>query len=139
MQVLAEMLARGMLGNANQPPALLIAPTTSLVATVAMQKDASLRIPQYHGFQGMEGNDHWSAGAGTSTNGAKVHVVHGMYDTTFCPNQQRWNGICGVQLHTVRDNHVLARWASLRMLENILEQILPGGRSRGFSGDGVST
>mmetsp|Transcript_1837 Transcript_1837/g.3697 ORF Transcript_1837/g.3697 Transcript_1837/m.3697 type:complete len:332 (+) Transcript_1837:27-1022(+) len=44
--IVAEMIARGMIGGLNQPFALLIAPTTSLVAKVALQKDVPTRIKE---------------------------------------------------------------------------------------------
>jgi hypothetical protein len=132
VQVLAEMLARGMVGHPNQPSALLIAPTTSLVATVAMQEDAPLRL-QRNQSGGLGGPDSRPPSSRIS-NGSKIHVVHGIYDNAFCPNQNRWNGISGVELHIVHDNHVITRSASLRLLVHILQLILPGN-SRSCSGD----
>ena len=130
------MLARGTLGNANQPSALLIAPTTSLVATVAMQEDAALRIQRNRHLEGMEGYEDRSM-CGRTSNGVQVHIVHGTHDISFCPNQHRWNRISGVQLHTVHDNHIISRPASLRVLHRILEQILAGDSA--FFGNDASS
>ena len=98
-QVLAELLAQRQFGS--QPTALLIAPTTSLVASIAMQKDAAQRI-DYEAFG--------------------VHVVHGTDDLAFCPNQDRVTA--EVRLHRIADNHVFFRQSSQRFLRNLLTQQL---------------
>ena len=99
--VLAEMLAKNMVGGTGQPMALMIAPTTSLVASVAMQKDSALRIQRNQ-----------------ISNNMNVHVVHGTADETFCPNQDRWNNT-NVSLHRIHDNHVFSRLSSKRYLNGI--------------------
>jgi hypothetical protein len=127
-QVVAEMLARGMIGRKGQSSAILIAPTSSLVASVAFQKDAASRIndivsttSRTSGFDGIVATSTDSA----VTTPCRVHVVHGRYDeTSFCPNQQRWSGIGGLQLHVLPDNHVLSASSSLRCLTQILEDLL---------------
>lgn len=129
------MIARGMVGQSNQPSALLIAPTTSLVASMAIQEDAALRIQRNQSG----GNNNGGLISRRISSGSRVHVVHGIYDNTFCPNQTRWSRISGVQLHTVDDNHALSRPASLRLLVNILQQILQGDSSRIYSGDESSS
>lgn len=139
LQVLAEMVARGMVGNFDQPSALLIAPTTSLVAIVAMQEDAALRIQRKHNMDRLGSDENRSTNSRTSNDGAQVHVVHGVYDISFCPDQHRWNRICGVQLHIVHDNHVISRPSSLRVLVHILELLLAGDSVRGFSGSEASS
>lgn len=62
--VVAEMIARGMVGGVNQSSALLIAPTTALVAKVALQEDAALKI----------------AKLGMAANPRKITIVHGKHD-----------------------------------------------------------
>jgi hypothetical protein len=89
----------------DQPSALLIAPTTSLVASVAMEEDAALRVGQV-------------------SNNRSVHVVHGTADSAFCPHQERWNTAPGVTLHRVHDNHVFFQRSSQRTLVEILAHIL---------------
>lgn len=98
------MAALGMIGRYDQPLALLVAPTTSLVASVAKQNDAALRIRH-------------------SCNSSKVLVVHGTADHVFCPNQERWQDT-GVSLHYLVDNHVFMRRSSQRQLINIAGSIL---------------
>lgn len=106
--VVAEMIARGMVGGVNQPSALLIAPTTSVVARLALQEDASLRIDKVDLAQ----------------NPTKVTVVHGGLDTSFCPHQDRWKNISGVDLQILSDNHVFMKFSSLRTLEQCLLRFL---------------
>mmetsp|Transcript_18713 Transcript_18713/g.34886 ORF Transcript_18713/g.34886 Transcript_18713/m.34886 type:complete len:124 (-) Transcript_18713:854-1225(-) len=113
------MLARGMIGNPGQPAALLIAPTSSLVATISLQTDAALRIghtlsPSHTGLTG--------GGAVDST--TRVHVVHGSYDGSFCPDQNRWCSIPGVKLHILPDNHLFCSSSSLRQLTLLLSEII---------------
>lgn len=98
------MVARGMIGRLDQPVALLIAPTTSLVASVAKQRDAASRIRH-------------------SCNSSRVFVVHGTADHTFCPNQERWQDT-GASLHYLVDNHVFMRHSSQRQLISIAGTIL---------------
>lgn len=102
--VVAELLAQGLIGGIDQPLALLIAPTTSLVATVAMEEDAALRIR--HPFSG-----------------DCVQVVHGTADDLFCPHQERWNET-DASLHRLYDNHVFLSQASKRELLQILGGLL---------------
>jgi hypothetical protein len=103
------MIANGMLDDWGLPPTVMIAPTTSLVASVAMEKDAALRIAKSHN-ENIDG---------------KIHVVHGTADTAFCPNQERWNTIDGLTLHRVPDNHVFFKRTSQRVLADILTILLP--------------
>lgn len=98
-------MALGMVGRSDQPLALLIAPTTSLVASFAGQKDAALRITPH------------------SCNPSRVAVVHGTADHAFCPNQERWRET-GVSLHYLVDNHVFMRHPSQRQLISIAGTIL---------------
>ena len=106
--VVAEMIARGMVGQANQPAALLIAPTTSLVARVTKQDDVATQIARMN----------------LDTEQPRITVVHGAFDTTFCPHQNRWNNVSGVDFLAMPDNHVFMTPASLEALENILMRFL---------------
>jgi hypothetical protein len=124
------MLARGMIGRVGQPSGLLIAPTSSLVACVAYQRDAASRIRDMastslvaSSFDGFVTSS--ISTDPTVTGPCRVHIVHGKYDeTSFCPNQQRWSSIEGLQLHVVPDNHVCSAKPSLRCLTQILEDLL---------------
>jgi len=99
--VLAEYLCRHSSGAA--PGAfLLIAPTTSLVASAAIQKDAALR---------------------RMNENAQVHVVHGTLDGAFCPNQHRWRN-APVNLTVLEDNHVFFQDSSRRRLGEILVELI---------------
>lgn len=98
-QVIAELLAQGKFGD--RPRALLIAPTTSLVASIAYQKDPAFQVD-------------------CATNAA-VHVVHGTEDLAFCPNQTRWTGD---NVHRIRDNHVFFRQSSQRLLMELVTRLL---------------
>ena len=107
--VVAEMIARRMIGGPNKPSALLIAPTTSIVARLALQQDAALRthkllLPEEYA--------------------TRITVVHGEYDHEFCPHQHRWQNVQGVDLQMLSDNHVFLRSSSLRALERILEKFV---------------
>jgi hypothetical protein len=105
--VVAEMIAKGLVGGADdQPSALLIAPTTSLVAKAALLEDAACRI------------------TGLEPYPSKISVVHGEYDATFCPNQNRWDDVPGVTLQVLHDDHVFLRPSSLRTLQRILLDFL---------------
>mmetsp|Transcript_2652 Transcript_2652/g.6261 ORF Transcript_2652/g.6261 Transcript_2652/m.6261 type:complete len:257 (+) Transcript_2652:2-772(+) len=109
--IVAEMIARGMIGGMNQSSALLIAPTTSLVAKVALQPDAATRIKE-------------RAGSTAQNNPSKITVVHGEHDAAFCPNQDRWNFVPGVDLQILPDNHVFLRSSSLSALNQIMQHHL---------------
>ena len=110
--VVAEMIARGMLGGQDQPSALLIAPTTSLVAKVAFQRDAATRIKE-------------RASLSLSMNSTpKVIVVHGEFDDVFCPNQDRWNRIRGVNVHILPDSHIFHRSSSQHALIELMKRQL---------------
>ena len=61
---------------------LLIAPTTSIVSKLAFQTDPASSISS------ME----------------SLNVVHGIYDTAFCPHQTRW---ADENLYRLQDDHVL--------------------------------
>ena len=93
-----------------QPTVVLVAPTTSLVASVnAFQPiDAALRLR-------------------TSLD-MPVLVVHAEEDSLFCPNAQRWNDKAGVRLTILRDNHVFLRSSSECRLKELLSVVLPRGR-----------
>ncbi len=108
--VVAEMIARRMIGGPNQPSALLIAPTTSIVARLALQQDAALKIDK------LVLPEEYSR---------KITVVHGEYDNEFCPHQNRWQTVQGVDLQILSDDHVFLRSSSLRALEQILTKFVP--------------
>lgn len=108
--IVAEMIARRMIGGPNQPSALLIAPTTSIVARLALQPDAALKIDK------LVLPEEYSR---------KITVVHGEFDNEFCPHQNRWQNVQGVHLQILSDNHVFLRSSSLRALEQILETFVP--------------
>jgi len=117
--IVAEMIARGMIGGLNQPFALLIAPTTSLVAKVALQKDVPTRIKEL-----VLSPSSPPPPPPNNNNTSKITVVHGEYDVAFCPNQERWNHIPGVDLQTLPDNHVFLRSSTLRALKDIMRHQL---------------
>jgi hypothetical protein len=100
------MVAKDLVGGEGQPSALLIAPTTSLIASVAMQTDAPLRT----GFFSREDS---------------IHVVHGTLDSAFCPNQDRWN-TARVTIHLLDDNHIFMRRSSRDELSGILSNLVLG-------------
>jgi hypothetical protein len=104
------MLARGMIGGIDQPSALLIAPTTSIVASIAMEKDPAQRILH-------------------PISEECVQVVHGTADEVFCPHQERWNET-DVSLHRLYDNHVFLLLASKRQLIEILSCLLRSAHTR---------
>lgn len=106
--VLSELLAQGKLGD-QPPPCLLIAPTTSLVASISFQKDSALRI-------------------NLETQDEQYHVVHGTRDGAFCPHQERWNQSRGIRFHRVRDNHIFMGSQSQQLLTNLLGQVLDAAR-----------
>ena len=112
--VVAEMLASGMLGDVPRG-VIMIAPTTSLVAKIAMEEDAALRIAASHSHYESDGSE----------NSGNIHVVHGTADTAFCPHQERWNSIEGVNLHFLPDNHVFFKRTSQRLLADILTHLVP--------------
>lgn len=87
------------------PTALMIAPTTSLVATLSFTKDAATNV-QYS---------------------RSVTVVHGTHDTVFCPNQERWEGR-GATLHQLQDNHVFFAYPSRRFLLDLVASMLDAAR-----------
>ena len=104
------MLARGMIGDTDQPLALLIAPTTSLVGSIGMSKDAALRIRH-------------------PVNEECVQVVHGTADDVFCPHQERW-GETNVSLHRLYDSHVFLQPTSKRRLIEIMSSLLRSALAR---------
>jgi len=124
--VLAELLAQNRLPatiaspQQHPPPTklqvLLIAPTTSLVASIIgygkQSKDAALRILQDRYYY----NDHPNV---------NIQVVHGAMDAAFCPNQSRWEGGVGnVHFHLLRDNHVFFHPQSQQQLVELLSQLV---------------
>lgn len=103
--VAAEMIRLGLIGGTSQPSVLLIAPTTSLMASFAMKQDAPLtiRVP--------------------NEMSSRVHVFHGTDDETFCPHSNRWEG-AGATLHLLHDNHVFCRRESIQELFIVLSTLL---------------
>jgi hypothetical protein len=106
----AEMLARGMIRDIDQPSALLIATTTSIVPSIAMETDPVQRILHPVGEE-------------------CVQVVHGTADEVFCPHQERWNET-DVSLHRLYNNHVFLLLASKRQLIEILSGVLRCAQTR---------
>lgn len=102
---MAELLRRGlMVSDEDQLAcAVLIAPTTALVASIAFQTDAASVI--------------------TVRDPSKVHVFHGTHDGTFCPHASRWEQT-GVTLHWCNDNHVFLRQESIQALLQTLYSLL---------------
>jgi hypothetical protein len=102
--VLAELLVQGVVGyNETQPAALLIAPATALVASIAMRKDAAFRV---------EAVQHL------------VHVVHATDDRHACPHPERWEHVGGVKYTLLQDIHIFRERASKRALSEIMMQLL---------------
>lgn len=99
--VVAEMMRLGLVADA----VLLIAPTTALMSSFAMKKDAALtiRVP-----------DDMSH---------RVHVFHGTEDESFCPHSDRWE-LTGVSFHLVHDNHVFCRRESIHELSVVLASLM---------------
>jgi hypothetical protein len=137
------MMAQHMIGGLDQPSALIIAPTTSLVAKIAWQTDAALRVVQQQQqapFSRMiTRNDHEDltaahiAGDYNNNNNDRIHVVHGSYDHAFCPNQERWE-LSGATFHVLPDNHVFLTRSSIQSLVTLLDSLVnqalnhpPGG------------
>ncbi|KAI2503531.1 hypothetical protein MHU86_10913 [Fragilaria crotonensis] len=112
--VVAELLRRAqlkMIMDARvQPPtrAVLIAPTTALVASFARQTDVASLITVHEASQ--------------------VHVFHGIHDQAFCPHANRWEQT-GVTLHWCNDNHVFLRQESIQALLQTVTRLL---EDRGF-------
>lgn len=103
--IVAEMLRLGLVGGPDQPAVLLIAPTTALMASSAMRKDATLtiRIPD--------------------DMARRVHVFHGTEDESFCPHSDRWES-AGVTFHLVHDNHLFCRRESVNELSDVLATLI---------------
>ena len=101
-QVISELLAQQQF---HQPSArqrlkvLLIAPTTSLVSSIAMQQDKALQV----------------------LCNESIHVVHGTQDGAFCPHQDRWSG---QNVHRLADNHIFYQPSSQRFLKTLLIRLL---------------
>jgi hypothetical protein len=113
--VLAELLRRTQqsttMGGHHVPTAacaVLIAPTTALVASFARQTDIASRI--------------------TVHDASQVHVFHGIHDEAFCPHANRWEQT-GVTLHWCNDNHVFLRQESIQALLQTITILL---ENRGF-------
>ena len=129
------MMARNLIGRDedDQPSALLIAPTTSLVSKIAYQKDAALRVKQPSPRR-----RRLQATTTTTTDGNhdndqnhrvyKNYVVHGCYDNAFCPNQDRWEeeapSSAVVKLEILRDNHVFLSRSSIEKLTSIVDNLV---------------
>ena len=144
------MMARNLIGHDDdQPSALLIAPTTSLVSKIAYQKDAALRVkhisPRRRRLQ---------ATTTTTTDGNhdndqnqrvfKNYVVHGCYDNAFCPNQDRWEEEASpsssvVKLKILRDNHVFLSQSSIENLTSIVDNLVMQVQSRTSAEEGASS
>ena len=121
-QVIAEMMAQNLIGGSDQPSALLIAPTTALVAKVAWQRDAALRVPQRRSGSGIEESVR-PISEDDSSGSNRVYVVHGSYDQAFCPNQERWESSV-VAMSVLRDNHVFLERSSITSLVTILDRLV---------------
>lgn len=99
-QVIAALLAQQQqLSTRKRLKVLLIAPTTSLVSSIAMQQDTALQVPCNE----------------------SIHVVHGTQDLAFCPHQDRWSG---QNVHRLLDNHVFFQPSSQRFLKTLLIRLL---------------
>jgi hypothetical protein len=142
MKVVAEMMAQHMIGELDQPSALIIAPPTSLVAKIAWQTDAALRVVQQPPlpFSRMntrnDNEDLTSAHTGDYNNNNKndrIHVVHGSYDHAFCPNQERWES-SGATFHVLPDNHVFLTRLSIQSLVTLLDSLVTQGLNHPPSG-----
>ena len=107
--IVAELLRRALVGGDEQAAALLIAPTTALMASVALQRDAASVV--------------------RSQDSNKVHVFHGRHDQAFCPHAQRWEQT-GVTLHLCEDNHVFLRQDSIQALVDTLAELLDNSELR---------
>ena len=103
--VVAEMLRQGLVGGHRQPAVLLIAPTTALMASFAMKKDAPLTIRMADDMS------------------ERVHVFHGTGDEAFCPHYDRW-GITGASFHLIHDNHVFCRQESVQEIADVLAALI---------------
>ena len=132
-QVLAEMVARGLVGGEGQHHVMMIAPTTSLVATISRTEDAALRVARlFGGRNGYDSNINLDRGGNDGSSpmfsepsfAERVCVVHGRYDAVFCPEQERWIGIPGVNLQIVNDNHLCCQSSTVRLLVDILQGFL---------------
>jgi len=105
--VLAELLVEGLVGGEDQPAALLIAPTTAMIASISRLQDAALRV--------RSSNDLMLG---------RVHVVHADQDGFYCPNADRWQQIPGIELTVLNDNHVFQKQTSRSVLLDILMGLL---------------
>mmetsp|Transcript_23177 Transcript_23177/g.52948 ORF Transcript_23177/g.52948 Transcript_23177/m.52948 type:complete len:256 (-) Transcript_23177:164-931(-) len=99
----AEMLRQGLVGKEGRPGLLLIAPTTALVARIALVEDPAI------GARVKRSN--------------RVHVFHGTKDGAFCPHAERWEG-SGASLHWCEDDHVFSRTASMEVLRDTLARLI---------------
>jgi hypothetical protein len=101
--VASELVRRGLIGGPGQPAVLLIAPTTSIISCIAMQRDPAnvIRVED----------------------SGRVQVVHGTLDQMFCPNQRRWEQT-GATVVWCDDNHVFLHPRSKQRLAEILVQLL---------------
>ena len=99
--VAAELLRRERIRE--QPATIMIAPTTALVAAIALQRDVASVL--------------------TIQDSTQVHVFHGRQDGAFCPHADRWEST-GVTLHWCNDNHVFLRQDSIQALVQTLAELL---------------
>ena len=105
--VAADLLRRGLVVIGDEDrltcAVVLIAPTTALVASVALQTDVASVI--------------------TVCGPSRVHVFHGIHDEEFCPHANRWEQT-GVTLHWCNDNHVFLRNESIQALLQTMSDLL---------------
>mmetsp|Transcript_26577 Transcript_26577/g.37344 ORF Transcript_26577/g.37344 Transcript_26577/m.37344 type:complete len:271 (+) Transcript_26577:97-909(+) len=91
------------------PSMIFLAPTTSPMSLIALQKDPPLYLtispPQKE----------------------NVHVFHATNDG-FCPYPERWERT-GATTHMCRDNHVFQKRSSQQMIGDVLESLLSGSSS----------
>jgi hypothetical protein len=95
--VVADMLQMGYVGGEGQPSVMLIAPTTALVATIAMKEDPALLV------------------RATTEMQSRIHVFHATDDGTFCPHSHRWDQT-GVTFHRSHPSHVFCHRESIQEL-----------------------
>lgn len=100
--ILAELVRLELVGKPTQASALLICPTSTVMAQLALQRDPALGIREAQ----------------------HVHVYHGRYDGFFCPNADRWEQAAGVTLHWCEDNHVMMKKESIQAMTETLDELV---------------
>ena len=98
--VLSELLTKD-IGLDTRPAFVLMAPVSAATAMAAMREDAAFRLHP------LDLSD-------------SIHVVHASDDPYFCPHQERWNNIPGVETTTLQDNHTFKSASSRRALGEIV-------------------